>query len=115
MPERRLLDRIGFGTDAEAAAAKARLDAGEVDFDALAAERGLGPAEIDQGEVMAEDLAEAARDGGVRRPGPGIVGPVPTPLGPSIYRINAVLAARTTPFEQAREIWRASGRWRRRG
>ena len=38
-----MLDRIGFGTAEEAAAARARLDAGEIDFDALAAERGLGP------------------------------------------------------------------------
>ncbi|MEJ1469438.1 peptidyl-prolyl cis-trans isomerase, partial [Escherichia coli] len=40
-PERRILDRIGFATTDEAAAAKARLDAGETDFDKLAAERGL--------------------------------------------------------------------------
>ena len=37
------------------------------------------------------------------RAGPGIVGPVATPLGPSLYRINAVLAASATPFEEVRD------------
>ena len=79
--------------DAEAAAAKARLDAGEIDFDALAAERGLEPEDIDQGFVAADALAPEARDAVFGAAGPGIVGPVATPLGPSLFRINAVLAA----------------------
>ena len=101
-PERRALDRIGFGTAEEAAAAKAKLDAGETDFDKLAADRGLKPADIDQGLVTADQLSPAARDAVFAAEGPGIVGPVDTPLGPSLYRINGILAAKTTPFEEAR-------------
>jgi peptidyl-prolyl cis-trans isomerase D len=101
-PERRHLERIGFGTPEEAAAAKARLDAGEVTFDALAAERGLKPADMDQGLVTADALPAEARDIVFVAEGPGIVGPVTTPLGPALFRINAVLAAQTTPFEEAR-------------
>ena len=101
-PERRVADRIGFGTTEEAAAAKARLDAGAIDFDALAAERGLKPEDIDQGFVTADRLSGPARDAVFAAEGPGIVGPVDTPLGPSLYRINAILAATTTPFEEAR-------------
>lgn len=101
-PERRLADRIGFPTLEEAAAAKARLDAGAIDFDALAAERGLQPADIDQGTLTADRLSGPAREAVFGAAGPGIVGPVDTPLGPSLYRINAVLAAATTPFETAR-------------
>ena len=86
----------------EAAAAKARLDAGEIDFDALATERGLKPEDIDQGFVTADRLSGTARDAVFGAEGPGIVGPVDTPLGPSLYRINAILAATTTPFEEAR-------------
>jgi peptidyl-prolyl cis-trans isomerase D len=100
-PERRVADRIGFATAEEAAAARARLDAGEIDFDALAAERGLTPEDIDQGFVVADELTDAARDAVFGAEGPGIVGPVDTPLGPSLYRINAILAAATTPFEEA--------------
>ncbi len=101
-PERRILDRIGFASDEAAQAARARLDAGEIDFDALAAERGLSPTEIDQGQVTAAALSADARAAVFEHDGPGIVGPVPTPLGPSLYRINAVLAERVTPFEEAR-------------
>jgi len=102
-PERRIVDRIGFGSADEAAAARARLDAGETGFDALAQERGLTPADTDQGTVAAADLSEAAREAVFGAAEPGIVGPVETPLGPSLYRINAILDASTTPFEEARE------------
>ena len=101
-PERRILDRIGFATEDDAAAAKSRIDAGEADFDSIAAERGLTAAEIDQGTLAAEDLASGARDAVFGLDGPGIVGPVQTPLGPSLYRINAILGASTVPFEEAR-------------
>jgi len=103
MPERRILDRIGFGTEEEAAAARARIDAGETDFDALAAERGLTEATMDQGAVRRETLAPEAAEAVFGAAGPGVVGPVPSALGPSLYRINAILAANHTPFEAARE------------
>jgi len=106
-PERRILDRIGFGSSEEAAAARTRLDAGEITFDALAAERGLSAAETDQGEVAESDLDTAAAEAVFGSEGPGIVGPVETGLGPSIYRVNAVLGATMTPFEEAREELRA--------
>ncbi len=102
-PERRALDRIGFATDADAAAAKARLDAGEIDFDALAAERGLTPDQIDLGEVAASALTPEGRAAVFGATEPGVIGPVPSALGPSLYRINAILAASSTPFEAARD------------
>jgi len=105
-PERRILDRIGFGSAGDAEAARARLDAGEITFDALAAERGLSTAETDQGEVAASELGAAA-EAVFGADGPGIVGPVETALGPSIYRVNAILGATMTPFEEAREELRA--------
>ncbi|HET9069773.1 MAG TPA: SurA N-terminal domain-containing protein, partial [Amaricoccus sp.] len=101
-PERRAIDRIGFGTEEEAAAAKARIAAGETDFDKVAAERGLAPADIDQGTVAADALPEGARAAVFGTAEPGIVGPVTTPLGPALYRVNAILAPKTTPFEEAR-------------
>lgn len=101
-PERRVLDRIGFGTTEEAADARRRLDAGEVDFDALATERGLKPDEISQGFVTADSLGPEARDAVFGAAGPGIVGPVATPLGPALYRINAVLGASTRSFDEVK-------------
>lgn len=102
-PERRIVDRIGFPDAAAAAAALARIEAGEIDFDALAAERGLGPDEMDQGAIAAGDLAAEAADAVFGLTEPGVAGPVPTPLGPSLFRVNAILAPSTTPFETARD------------
>lgn len=101
-PEMRVIDRIAFGSADEAAAARSRLDKGEIDFDALAAERGLRPGDTDQGSVAADQLPEPARDAVFGTARPGIVGPVETTLGPSLYRVNAILAAKTTPFEEAK-------------
>jgi peptidyl-prolyl cis-trans isomerase D len=102
-PERRIVDRIGFGTAEEAAAALARIEAGEIDFDGLAAERGLSPQEIDQGEATRADLTEEAAAAVFGAEGPGVVGPAATPLGPSLFRVNAVLAPVSVPFEAARD------------
>jgi peptidyl-prolyl cis-trans isomerase D len=101
-PETRLLERIGFGSEAEAQAAKDRIDAGEASFDEIATERGLTQDDTDQGMVEADDLVPDARDAVFGATEPGIVGPVPSTLGPSLYRINAIFAAKTTPFEEAR-------------
>lgn len=103
MPERRFIDRIGFPTTEEAAAAKARLDAGDLDFNALASERGFSPQEIDQGSVSAAELDADARAAVFAPEAPGIVGPVETALGPSLYRVNAIVAARATSFKEARD------------
>jgi peptidyl-prolyl cis-trans isomerase D len=101
-PERRALDRIAFPTVADAEAAKARLDSGDVTFDALATERGLQPADIDQGTVAAAELDSKVADAVFAAAEPGIVGPVETPLGPSLYRINAILAAATESFDDVK-------------
>ncbi|TPE47362.1 peptidylprolyl isomerase [Amaricoccus solimangrovi] len=100
-PETRLMDRIGFGTEDEAKAAKARLDSGEITFDALATERGFSASQIDQGALPASRLDPGARAAVFGLAEPGIVGPVPSPLGPSIYRVNAILAGKTVPFAEA--------------
>ena len=107
-PERRVADRIGFRDAEAAAAAKARLDAGEIDFDALAAERGLTPEDIDQGFVTADELPgrRPRRRSSAPRARASSARSTP-PLGPSLYRINAILAATTTPFEEARRRARA--------
>ncbi len=101
-PERRFADRITFGTAAEAEAARARLDAGEITFDDLAAERELSPRDIDQGLLTASDLPAEAAEALFGAEGPGIVGPVTTPLGPSLYRLNGIIAGQTVPEEEAR-------------
>lgn len=100
LPEKRLVERLVYGTEAEAAAAKARLDAGE-SFEALVAERQLTLEDIDMGDVSKADLG-AAGDAVFALTEPGVVGPLPSSLGPALYRMNAVLAAQETTFDEAK-------------
>ncbi len=100
-PERRLVERLAFADDTEARSAKARFDAGDVTFDDLIAERGLDLEDADLGDVAVADLGEAGADI-FALTGPGVVGPLPSPFGPAIYRMNAVLAAQEISFEDAR-------------
>ncbi|SMX42553.1 peptidyl-prolyl cis-trans isomerase [Actibacterium lipolyticum] len=101
-PERRLVERLVYPTQEEAAAAKARLDAGEAPFEALVLERGLELSDVDMGDASRQDLGAAA-DAVFALEAPGIVGPVDTNLGPALFRMNAILAAQETPFEDVRE------------
>ncbi len=100
VPERRLVERLVYPDQAAADAAKARLDAGE-SFDTLVTERGLTLDAIDLGDVSKEDLGaagEAVFAGGET----GVVGPVASDLGPAFFRVNAILAAEETTFDEAR-------------
>ncbi len=101
-PERRLVERLVFATQAEAVAAKARLDAGEVTFDALVDERGLTLDDVDLGEIEADDQSEISA-ALFALDEPGVIGPLPSNLGPALFRMNAVLSAQETTFEDARE------------
>ena len=100
LPERRLVERLVFADEASAEAAMARLDEG-TDFETLVEERGLALADIDLGDVTREDLGAAAEPVFAAEPG-AVVGPAPSDLGPALFRINGVLEAQTTTFEQAR-------------
>ena len=100
-PERRIVERLVFPSTEEAAAAKARIDAGETDFAGVVEGRGLTLGDIDLGDVTREDLGAAA-DPVFAATEPGVVGPVDTPLGPALYNVNAILAAEEVPFEEAR-------------
>ena len=98
--ERRLVERLVFVDQATAEDAAARLTSGEIDFDALVAERGLDLADIDMGDVLPSDLGAAADDVFAAQAG-AIVGPVTSSLGPALFRMNAILAADEVSFEEA--------------
>lgn len=102
-PERRLLERLVFGTEAQAQAAYDAIIADETDFDALVAERDLTLDDVDLGEVSAADLAPAAAEMIFADTESEIIGPVESRLGPAIFRVNAVLQASEVPFDEARD------------
>ncbi|MDP5085464.1 MAG: SurA N-terminal domain-containing protein [Yoonia sp.] len=99
-PERRLVERLVYLDQARAEDARARLDAGEVTFEELVAERGLALTDIDLGDVSREDL-RAAGDAVFAAETGEVVGPFNSTLGPALFRMNAVLAAQETPLEEA--------------
>lgn len=102
-PERRLLDRLSF-PDADAAeAAKAAIEADERSFESYVEERGLTMDDVDIGDASRDDLDREAAEAVFAQTEPGIVGPIATSLGPTLFRINAVLEASETAFEDVRE------------
>lgn len=100
-PERRLVERLIYPDDAAAAAAKARIDAGE-SFETLVADRGLTLTDVDLGDVSRADLGPAG-DGVFALAEPGVAGPLPTDLGPALFRMNGILPAQEITFEEARD------------
>jgi peptidyl-prolyl cis-trans isomerase D len=104
--ERRVVDQIVFPTEAEAAAASARLADGSATFDALLAERSLSRGDAALGEVEAGDLRDARGPAAFALPGPGVAGPAATAGGFALLEVRAVTPGRTTPFEEVREALR---------
>lgn len=101
-PERRLVERLVFGTEDEAKAALAKLNAGETDFETLVKDRGLSLDDVNLDEVTKDQLG-AAGDAVFALKEPGIAGPVMTDLGPALFRVNAILEAQHTPYEDVRD------------
>lgn len=104
-PERRLVERLVYGSTEEAAEALAAITAGDSSFEDQVAARGLDLADVDMGDVTKTALSGAgdlvfAADAGA------IVGPAPTDLGPALFRVNAVLEAQSTSFEEAKSALR---------
>ena len=99
IPERRLVERLVLGS--EAGEAKSRLDAGDVTFEELVEERNLELSDIDLGDVSEADLG-AAGAAVFASDGPGVVGPADSEFGAALFRVNGILNARNTPFDEAR-------------
>jgi peptidyl-prolyl cis-trans isomerase D len=100
VPERRLVERLVFGDESEANSAMAQLEVGGATFETLVQNRGLNLGDIDLGDVTVDDLGDAAETVFAGNVG-DVLGPLPTSLGPALFRINGILAARVTSFEDA--------------
>jgi len=102
-PERRLVERLVFANEEAANQAAAALEVDGTTFEALVEERGLALADVDMGDVAKSDL-NAAGDAVFTAESGEIVGPLPSSLGPALFRVNGILPARSVPFEEAREV-----------
>ena len=99
-PERRLVEQLVFSDDAAAEAALAAIVAGETTFPTLVEERGISLSDVDIGDVSEDQLDDAGPAVFAAVNG-DVVGPFPTDLGPALFRMNAILAARNITFEDA--------------
>ena len=91
-PERRLVERLAFSDAESAKAALESITSGDTTFEALVEDRGLALADIDLGDVRKVEL-EGAGDAVFAAEAGQIVGPLDTPIGPALFRVNAILAA----------------------
>lgn len=101
-PERRLVERLVFADQESADQAAANLEVQGTSFEALVEDRGLALADIDLGDVGRLEL-DAAGEAVFAAETGDVVGPLPTDLGPALFRVNGVLPAQSTSFEEARE------------
>ncbi len=99
-PERRLVERLVFADQDSADQAAAALEVDGTTFNALVEDRGLALSDVDMGDVGRLEL-DAAGEAVFAAESGEIVGPLPTSLGPALFRINGVLAAQSTSFEDA--------------
>ncbi|MCA0871287.1 SurA N-terminal domain-containing protein [Seohaeicola saemankumensis] len=101
LPERRLVERLVFSDDSAASDAMAQVEVGGATFESLVQARGLDLSDTDLGDVTLADL-EGAGEAVFAADVGDVVGPLPSSLGPALFRVNGVLAARETAFEDAR-------------
>ncbi|UOA27537.1 peptidylprolyl isomerase [Pseudosulfitobacter sp. DSM 107133] len=106
-PERRLVERLPFLDQEAADRAAAALEMQGTTFEQLVQDRGLELADVDMGDVGLADLG-AAGDPIFAGAVGDVVGPLPTSLGPALFRINGILPEHITTFEQAEPELRAT-------
>lgn len=100
VPERRLVERLVFPDETAARDALAQLEVGGTTFELLVTDRGLTMIDVDMGDVSMTDLDGAGQAVFEAEFG-DVVGPLPSALGPALFRVNGYVAARNVPFEEA--------------
>ncbi|MGJ8545197.1 MAG: peptidyl-prolyl cis-trans isomerase [Sulfitobacter sp.] len=101
-PERRLVERLVFANQETADQAAAALEVNGTSFEQLVEDRGLSLQDVDMGDVGRLELDAAGETVFAAQTG-DVVGPLPSPFGPALFRVNGVLPAQNISFEQARE------------
>lgn len=105
-PERRLVERLVFGSEDAAQSALEQIEGGEATFEDLVEQRGLELADIDLGDVSRAEL-KGAGDAVFAAETGDVVGPLPSSVGPALFRVNAILSEQVTSFEEAEPDLRA--------
>ncbi len=102
-PESRIVDRLVFPTTDEATLALEEINSGSTDFDQIVIDSGIRIEDIDLGEVRRSDLSAEEADLVFSTEELSILGPIQSTVGPALFRINGIIPAKETSFEDARE------------
>lgn len=104
-PERRLVERLVYLDAEQANTAAAALEVGGTSFERLVEERGLSLQDVDLGDVSRLEL-DAAGEAVFTAEVGDVIGPLPSALGPALFRVNAILPAQSTSLDAARPFLR---------
>ncbi|THH38845.1 peptidylprolyl isomerase [Aliishimia ponticola] len=99
-PERRLVERLVFLDQDAADSAAAALEVDGTTFETLVEGRGLTLQDVDLGDVDRLEL-DAAGEAVFAAETGDVVGPLPTDLGPALFRVNGILPAQKVEYEEA--------------
>lgn len=99
-PERRLVERLVYLDPEAADRAAAQLEVNGATFETLVQDRGLTLQDVDLGDVSRLEL-DAAGEAVFNAEVGDVVGPLPSALGPALFRVNGILPAQNTSFEDA--------------
>ncbi len=101
-PERRVVERLNFIDVEDARVAARRIEIGEIDFEGLVNERGLNIADTNLGDVTIKELGELGEAVFALSAG-ATSKPLESELGAAIFRVNGILSAKVTGFEEVVE------------
>jgi peptidyl-prolyl cis-trans isomerase D len=100
IPERRDLEQLTFSSEAQARAARAKIDTGQ-SFAEVATSLGKRPADISIGSLTQKDLPDARGAAAFASSTPGVTQPVQTAFGWFILNITKITPGKTTTLDQA--------------
>jgi peptidyl-prolyl cis-trans isomerase D len=99
--EKRTIERLTFQNQQDAAAAKAKIAAGQSFADAVKA-RGFKPSDVALGDVVAKDLdADAAKVAFAAKEG-GVTDPVKSTFGWNLFHVVKIIPGKTVALDQVR-------------
>jgi peptidyl-prolyl cis-trans isomerase D len=108
VPEKRTVEQINFTSEADAKAARAKIDTGE-SFAAIAQERGLKPEDIALGDVKAADLVDKDVSAAVfSLPTGAISQPVKGGFGWVLVHVVKIIAGSTKTYDSLKDDIRKS-------
>jgi peptidyl-prolyl cis-trans isomerase D len=100
IPEKRDLEQLSFSSEAQARAARTKIDTGQ-SFADVATSLGKRSADIAIGTLTQKDLPDARGAAAFALSAPGVTQPVQTPFGWFLLNVTKITAGKTTTLDEA--------------